>query len=618
MRPSPYLVVGALAVALVSVPSVSSATQAPEQPSEVSNAERDVVRKKDVNAERDVVRKKDVKVRVATPKAKLYSDRDVKFKGRVKIKKSLRDQTHVQLQQRRGNEWKTRTQVGLRPNGRFVVSDAPGKKKSKYRVRVSVQKNDGSLLDNAVSKKASLVNLSAADPQSRYVIGMGDSYMSGEGATYSQYGPKSTSGSSSDWWEIAYGNSLQETYPQDYKYPIDVTPSGVRCHRAGSASMMWGRDDYIGLDLACSGATYDSTGDKPGMDNGGNSQIQMLKQAAAKIKAQGDEITSIQLSIGGNDVNFSTIVSDCITRYLKPFATRCSNDEDSELRKQVAAGLQPAQLAVREGTKNIVAAMDSQGYAPDSYRITVQTYPIGVPTAQDFQSDFGGNSGYGRQGIGGCGLTNGDLDYFNNALGPKLFEVMQTGADEARSSLPNSRVTVMNATNAFASHQLCSKDVALWKGKGINDDQNTMNPPWTGFGGGSTGQWMTPVVLTCLMDEGPVNKFCSGGDDIWLKYPAVFRAAGKNGWTGGCAASSFFTARPLLGPAQPAQCKETGENIYQLAMHPNYWGQRALAACHDKVVNDATTVNRTVECQNRTSSDYSLDSQGRPGMRITS
>ena len=607
MRPVPYIAVGALALAAVSVPAISPASAAqPAQDDTVSAAKR------------DVVGNKAVKLRIATPRAKRHSDREVRFKGRVKIKESLRDQTHVQLQRKSGSDWQTRTQVALMDNGHFVASDAPDRKKSKYRALVNVQGKDGSLLDSAVSKKAGLVNLSAADSQRRYVIGMGDSYMSGEGATYAQYGPHDTSGSNSDWWEIAYGSSLQDTYPQDYSYPIDLTPTGVRCHRSGSASMMWGRDDYIGLDLACSGATYDSTAEKPGLDLAANSQIQMLKQAAATIKGQGDEIASIQMSIGGNDVNFSTIVSDCITAFLTPFATRCSNDPNSELRKQVAAGLKPAERAVREGTKNIVAAMDAEGFARDSYRITVQSYPIGVPTAADFQTQFGSNSGYGRQGIGGCGLTDGDLDYFNYTLGPKLFDVVQAGADEARSSLPGSQVTVMNATNAFADHQLCNKDVALWKGRSINDDQNTMTPPWVGFGGGSTGQWMTPVVLTCLMDVGVVNKFCSGGDDIWVKYPAVFRAAGKNGWTSGCNSSSFWKARPLLGPDQPPQCKETGENIYQLAMHPNYWGQRALASCHDQVVNDPATVNRTVVCQNRTSSDSTQDPQGRPRMQITS
>ena len=570
----------------------------------------------------DPVRNKAVKLRIKTPKAKRYSDREIKFKGRVKIKKSLRDQTHVQLQRKSGSKrksgekWKTRTQVGLKPNGRFVASDAPNKKKSRYRAFVRVQRNDGSLLDTAASKKTSLLNLSAADPERRFVIGMGDSYMSGEGATYAQYGPKDTWGQQSDWWQIAYGSSLKETYPQDYKYPLDMQPTGVRCHRSGSAGMMWGRDDYVGLNLACSGATYNSTADKPGLDLKANSQIQMLKQAAAKIKAQGDEVSSIQFSVGGNDVEFAEIMSGCITAFLTPFKTRCSNDADSTLRKQMAAGLEPAERAVREGLTNIVNAMDSEGFSRDSYRITVQTYPIGVPTKQDFQGDLGGNSGFGRQGNGGCGFTDGDLNYFNNELGPKLFEVMQAGADQARSGLPNSRVTVLNTTNAFSEHQLCSKDVQLWKGKGISDAQNTMNPPWIGFGGGSVGQWMSPVVLTCLMDVGVVNKFCGASDAVWLKYPAVFRAAGQNGWTNGCKSSTFWTAYPLLSDSQPPQCKETGENIYQLAMHPNYWGQRALAACNEEVATDERTVNKTVVCQNQRKLDQ--DPQGRPKMRITS
>lgn len=563
----------------------------------------------------NVIPDKAVRMRIVTPKKDRYADREVLFKGRVKVRKSLRDQVSVFLQRRVGDgRWKTRTRVGLRPNGRFVASDAPGKRKSVYRAHVRLYRNSGKLWDTA-AKTRNLTTVGRADSGKRFVIGMGDSYMSGEGATYAQYGPKETSGNSSVWWEVAFGSSLPDTYPQDYAYPIDMKPTGVRCHRSESASMMWSRDDYIGLNLACSGATYDSTSEKPGLDLQPNSQITMLEQAVSKIKAQGDEVSSIQISIGGNDVQFAGIIEECVTKYLTPFATRCSNDPDSIMRKQVAAGLEPAKRAVREGVKNVVATMDQAGYARDSYRITVQTPPIGVPPASDFQTKFGGNSGWGRQGIGGCGFTDGDLNYFNDTLGPKLTQVMQSGADEARNSLPGSQVTVLDAGKAFASHQLCSKDVALNLGKGINDSYNTMHPPWVGFGGGSQGQWMTPLVLVCLMDSGVVNKLCGSGDDVWVQYPAVFRASGPNGWTDGCNPSSFWTARPLLSTSkQPPQCVETGENIYQLAMHPNYWGQRALAACHDQVATDEKTVNRTVKCA---SAGTTQDSQGRPAMKVT-
>jgi len=99
-----------------------------------------------------------------------------------------------------------------------------------------------------------------------WVIAMGDSYMSGEGAPYAGYGPQTNSSGAyvDKWW--TQSSSLKEVFPGDYSQPIaqpgltdqqrrqyDSPLYGWLCHRSGTASMYWGDHTIAALNLACSG-----------------------------------------------------------------------------------------------------------------------------------------------------------------------------------------------------------------------------------------------------------------------------------------------------------------------------------------------------------------------------
>ena len=132
-----------------------------------------------------------------------------------------------------------------------------------------------------------------------YVVTVGDSYISGEAGRWA--GSSNNSEAPAD----ALG---AHAYHDNASGTAELIP---RCHRSRSAEAYIG-GGVGGLNLACSGArTTTSTGDyfKPGLDfydNGAGrlGQAKMLQQFAAS-----HNVKQVVVSIGGNDFNFASIVT---------------------------------------------------------------------------------------------------------------------------------------------------------------------------------------------------------------------------------------------------------------------------------------------------------------------
>jgi hypothetical protein len=544
----------------------------------------------------------------------------------------------VHLQQKKG-KWRTVATSDFTPKGYTMRYPTTGGTyrvvaplKTWYNSRQWFDRLHGDLHEGPANVRSEPVRMKAA-PQTaqgkRWVVGVGDSYMSGEGASYAGYGPWcgnkhdrvfsvdcNVASQSDNWWVSAFGSSLKQTYPGDFEQPIAqpglptpegyaVPTPGVRCHRSASALMMWNRPDYAGVNLACSGAVVEtrlSTG-KPGIDfvdeqtqsNGRIvGQALQLQRFAEQAGRNGDEVAVVSMSIGGNDVGFADIIADCVKRYLTPTSRACWRaNSDSEARKAFddGKGLTKARAAVLTGGRNIIKALDNAEVARGSYRILIQTPPIGVPPANQFEKDFGGDNGYGRQGIGGCGFTDGDLDFFNGEFGSLLRQRMVEGARSLKNEFPDVKVTVVDASRAFADHQLCSEKLNYPQTRGNGD--NTMQPAWTGEWGGRRGTWMTPIIITCMgLDWGPV---CTRDSSPAVTVPTLWRAVSGSG--------DYRSPGWQEGVTQMAQ----------LPAHPNFWGQRALASCHSDAALDDATVGKVVACT--PGSNDGLNAYGRPNMR---
>ena len=173
------------------------------------------------------------------------------------------------------------------------------------------------------------------------------------------------------------------------------------------------------------------------------------------------------------------------------------------------------------------------------------------------------------------------------------------GAKVLNDKHADAKVRVLDATNATNGHQLCSDQITYPKEQnyGANYPPNgpaQQGPPWAGVRGGSTGPWINPISV-CIEEQQDVRFFCN-----WkTTYPTLFNAM-------------------QCEPSDPSQSDcQTGAlaNAQSLPIHPNHWGQRALAACHANAAASAQPGDITA-CTPPADS-LGLDAYGRPKMVVT-
>ena len=91
--------------------------------------------------------------------------------------------------------------------------------------------------------------------------------------------------------------------------------------------MMWGdASQYTGKNLACSGAISTSVPGKPGIDfaTSPQGQASQLEAFAREVQAHGDRITTVAVSIGGNDVGSAVYFRSGSKCYIN-IAIECPN-----------------------------------------------------------------------------------------------------------------------------------------------------------------------------------------------------------------------------------------------------------------------------------------------------
>jgi lysophospholipase L1-like esterase len=450
-----------------------------------------------------------------------------------------------------------------------------------------------------------------------WVVAMGDSYMSGEGAPYAGYGPQTNSSGAyvDKWWTQIFGSSLKEVFPGDYSQPIqqpgltdqqrreyDSPLYGWLCHRSGTASMYWGDHTIAALNLACSGATSNTQVDtgKPGVDFESGTydsptgpvdvlgQAAQLQKFATKAKKNGDNIEYVLLSIGGNDIGFDPIVTQCVTWYIELDLRSCGSDSSSLLNKQYdnGGGLVGVKNAVVNSGKNIVKAMRAAGYKDGSYTIQVAAYPIGVTDNAGFASQF--SSYPKRQEYCGIGLDAADLDLVSGGFKQLLRQRSIEGAAALATSYPKLGIRVVDASDAMTGHELCSAKLSYPQIS--SSGTNTMHPDWYGPMGGSTAAWLSPV-WACA----EVGLLC-GFSTLYNELPNLMTAMDCNADSSGKCTNSLAKS-----------------NVQDLALHPSYFGQRALSTCQQAATDQAN--RRVIRCT-PPSNPGSLDPVGRPKMNV--
>jgi hypothetical protein len=286
-----------------------------------------------------------------------------------------------------------------------------------------------------------------------YVVTVGDSYISGEAGRWA--------GSSND--SEAPADALgAHAYHDNATHTAELIP---KCHRSLSAEAYVG-GGVGGLNLACSGArTTTGTGSdfKPGIDfyddgAGKQGQAKMLQTFAAT-----HNVKQVVVSIGGNDFNFASVVTQCVQDFLlsPSWNPDYCRDDSSVVANFTAANVTTVRGKIATAFQNVRTAMRNAGYGDSAWNLVVQTYPSPIPAASGFRY---GQSGYTRQSVGGCGFWNADADWANSTALVTINNTVRAAIGQ--SGLSNARL--LELQSAFNGRRLCENTVGLYEEVGLS------------------------------------------------------------------------------------------------------------------------------------------------------
>jgi hypothetical protein len=305
----------------------------------------------------------------------------------------------------------------------------------------------------------------------RWVVSLGDSYISGEGARWAG----NTDGSPKQvdaLGPFAYGRQRHHENARD-------------CDRAIRPEVEIDYADLRGKDLACSGAetatTTDGASVTPGVDfhHRGRSAGQALQlERFASIH----HVTAVVLSIGGNNFSFATVLTRCVEDFLKSSVgahTYCSEDP------ALAAYFSPSHVAdvqrqIEGAITNITTAMRRAGSSPSDYRIVVQTYPSPVPPGDRFRYP---PTFAARFQLGGCPFYDRDATWANSTVLPAINGAVR----KAVAASGDHNMTLLDLSRAFAGHRLCERGSAQLQESGLAS--------WRSPGAASALEWVNAVYL---------------------------------------------------------------------------------------------------------------------------
>ncbi len=271
-----------------------------------------------------------------------------------------------------------------------------------------------------------------------WVVSLGDSYVSGEGARWGA----NTSGP---------GRRVDALGPDAY-FDRRGQESEPGCHRASRTVTVPQVAGLRGRNFACSGATTrsDASGVRftPGLDFSHEPDGDGVGQALALQRfAAHHRVAAIVVSIGGNDFGFGALASRCVTGFGSSKAGApqlCSDDADLRARFSSQARSR-VKAKVTAALHRVSTAMRRAGYAEADYRRILMTYPSPVPPGDRLR--FGDTD---RDRLGGCPLFAADASWADSVVLPAI---NATVSQAARST--GSPFEVLDLASAFDGHRLC-------------------------------------------------------------------------------------------------------------------------------------------------------------------
>lgn len=271
----------------------------------------------------------------------------------------------------------------------------------------------------------------ASTAQSPVVVSLGDSYISGEAGRWqgnsNDPGQGDYNGTDRAWQAARSGADPGRVYG-------DTARNG--CHRSDVAEI---RSAAIAgataVNLACSGAVIGNLASGGNPLKGEKPQLDRLAHLA-----RAHRVAMVVVSVGGNDLGFSAIMTACAQSFLTG-GPKCADG--------AMAGVAERLSRMREGMDTTLtqvrALMRDQGRADTDYRLVVQGYANPLPRGADFRHPESPE----RHAMGGCPFWNSDADW--------LRRVNALLSDHLRSSAATHGAQYLDLQDAMRGHELCAK-----------------------------------------------------------------------------------------------------------------------------------------------------------------
>ncbi len=282
-------------------------------------------------------------------------------------------------------------------------------------------------------------SVSSAQPTEPTVaVSLGDSYIAGEGGrwlgntTYDWADRRGTDRAAVPrrwYWRYIEENVYGDTY-------------ATGCHRSDVAPILSASLPVdLTINLACSGA---STVHLRSSANGGQSYRGEPAQAdQLAAVAEVHDVAVVVVSVGGNDLGFTDVITDCVAGYLT--STRwapntCFQAQDSKL----TTALPEAMANVAAVLADLRSVLDSNG--DSGARIILQSYPSPVAEASNVRFV---ETGWDRTARGGCPFWDADLEWANGSLIPRITAGLRAVAAAAGAEF-------LDLSAALKGHEACA------------------------------------------------------------------------------------------------------------------------------------------------------------------
>jgi hypothetical protein len=299
-----------------------------------------------------------------------------------------------------------------------------------------------------------------------WVVTLGDSYISGEGARWAGNTGGAPGGVDALGTDAYLDHGRRESEPG--------------CHRAEESIADIGAG-WSGHNLACSGATASSRLNggsfKPGLDFFDDGKGHIGQALALERFARTHNVGAVVVSIGGNDFNFASVVAECATDFVATVGGRptyCKNDAairgnfDDANEAAVASKVSAALMRV-------VTAMQRAGYGRSDYSVTVLSYPSPIAPGGDLRYP---QTLAARGTVGGCPVYNADATWALN----EAFTTINAAVAEAVAAVHLTNVRLLDMSDALIGHRLCER--------GVDQLSETSLGSWQSRGAAAQLEWV--------------------------------------------------------------------------------------------------------------------------------